>query len=110
MTTDTQTDTGVSKSAVQRLVNRDWQLTTILADGLFIETDWNTGDKRRIRKSRCSCGKPVLIEYSTTGFRKDGKRIFYPERDYEGYHVFRCVQCRQPVDQTVPHAEFDYYG
>jgi hypothetical protein len=92
---------------LHKLVIRDWQVTTILSDNLFIETDCNSGDKRRIRKSYCKCGKPVLIEYNTTGFRKDGKRIFYPERDQEGYHVFRCKTCRQPVNESVPGAEFE---
>ena len=86
---------------------RDWQVTIILSDNLFIETDCNSGDKRRIRSSYCRCGKPVLIEYNTTGFRKDGKRIFYPERDEDGYNVFRCEKCRQPVNESVPGAEFD---
>ena len=86
---------------------RDWQVTTILSDDLFIEIDCNSGNDRRIRKSRCECGKPMLIEYNTTGFRKDGKRIFYPERVEEGYNVFRCEACRQPVNESVPGAEFD---
>jgi len=48
-----------------------------------------------------------LIEYNTTGFRKDGKRIFYPGRDDDGYHVFRCEKCRKPVHESVRGAEFD---
>ena len=87
--------------------DRDWQVTEILADDLFIETDCNSGDTRRIRKSRCNCGNPVLIEYGATGFRKDGKRVFYPGQNEDGYHVFLCEKCRKPVDQTVPGAEFD---
>ena len=92
---------------LRRLVSRDWQVTAILSDDLFIETDCNSGDKRKIRKSRCECGNPVLIEYNTTGFRKDGKRIFYPGRDEDGYHVFRCEKCRRPVDESVRGAEFN---
>ncbi|MFK5951116.1 MAG: hypothetical protein QM500_20365 [Methylococcales bacterium] len=89
-------------------VNRDWQVTVILNNGLYVETDCNSGDKRKIRTSKCKCGQPVLIEYNTTGFRKDGKRIFYPENDSEGYHVFRCRNCYEPVNESAQHAEFDY--
>lgn len=89
------------------LVSRDWQVTAILANNLYIETDCNSGGKRRVRRSQCNCGNPVLIEYNTTGFRKDGKRIFYPGLDEDGYHVFRCEACLQPVHDSVPGAEFD---
>jgi len=85
----------------------DWQVTTILSNDLFIETDCNSGRKRRIRKSQCSCGNPVLIEYGVKGFRKDKKRVFYPDRDCEGYDVFRCEVCREPVSQSVPYARYD---
>lgn len=80
---------------------QDWQVTTILPNNLFIETDCNSGAQRYIRKSVCSCGQVVLIEYCTEGFRKDGKRIFYPDVNDSGVHVFRCKQCHQPVNETV---------
>ena len=86
---------------------RDWQVTSMLCNDLFIETDCNSGEKRRIRKSTCSCGQDVLIEYNTTGFRKDGKRIFYADRDEPGYHVFRCRSCSEPVHESVLYAEFE---
>ena len=86
--------------------DRDWQVTAILADNLFIETDRISGDTRRVKKSRCECGKEVWIEYDTTGFRKDGKRIFYPYHD-EYHHVFRCENCSKPVSESVPGAEYD---
>ena len=92
----------------ERIVMRDcdWQVTAILADNLFIETDCNSGDTRRVRKSRCVCGKEMWIEYNTTGFRSDGKRIFYPYHD-EYHNVFRCENCSRPVSESVIGAEYD---
>ena len=41
----------------------DWQVVTIISDTEYEEVNCNGGDRRRITKSRCVCGQPVLIEY-----------------------------------------------
>lgn len=96
-----------NESDARFLDDRDWQVTTILSDALFIETDCNSGEKRRIRRSVCACGQPFLIQYEVSGFRKDRKRVFYPHHDHEGYDAFRCEACLEPVAQSVPYAEYD---
>jgi len=91
---------------MQALVSHDWQITAILSDEIFIETDCNSGRKRRIRKTSCKCGQPFLIEYDAPlTCRRDGKRIFYPD-DVAGMCAFRCRNCLEPVHETVPGAEY----
>ena len=87
-------------------VMRDWQITAILPDDMLVETDCNSGEKRTLRKSACSCGQPVLIEYDAHSCRADKKRIFYPDQDDAGWCAFRCKRCHQPVSETVPGAEY----
>jgi hypothetical protein len=59
-------------------------------------------------RSACKCGQSVLIEHSAgrRTCREDGKRIFYPDQEDEGWCAFRCKSCREPVSETVPGAEF----
>ncbi len=85
---------------------RDWQITSILPNDMLVETDCNSGVTRKLRKSRCSCGQAVLIEYDARTCRADGKRIFYPDIEDAGWCAFRCKQCHQPVNESVPGAEF----
>lgn len=85
---------------------RDWQITTILPNDLFIETDCNSGQTRRIRKTICNCGQAMLIEFDAHSARADKKRIFYPDGPDDWWCVFRCKKCGEPVHDTVPGAEF----
>lgn len=85
----------------------DWQVTSFLLDGMFVETDCNSGRKRWLKKSQCSCGQPVLIEFnSSASNRADNKRVFYPDQEDQGGCVFRCKACRQPAHLSVPGAEY----
>jgi len=96
----------IAASPLDIPVMRDWQVTAILPNNMLVETDCNSGTKRTLKKSSCSCGQPVLIEYDSTPCRTDGKRIFYPDSDDTGRCAFRCKQCKEPVHITVPGAEW----
>jgi hypothetical protein len=85
---------------------RAWEITGVLGEDLFIQTDTHSGEKRKVRSSECDCGQPVMIEYNTS-HRQDGKRTFYPEDDKENTLVFRCKQCLSPVHESVPYAGFE---
>ncbi len=87
---------------------RDWQVSMVLSDTVFIETDCNSGTQRRLKKSKCECGEAVLIQRNVDRhFRLDGKRIFYPDSKDDGSCIFRCRNCLQPIDKSVPGAEFE---
>lgn len=96
-------------SDVERIVSRepDWQVTAILTDDLFIETDCNSGRKRKIRTTNCKCGKPVEIQYDANPGRKDRKLVYHPEDRGTGWCLFRCKGCGKPVSDCVPGAEYD---
>jgi len=54
-------------------------------------------------QTECTCSKPVEIRTGADAdntYRKDGKQAVYPGED--GYCIFRCEQCMEPLDQTVP--------
>jgi len=65
--------------------------------------------KTNIIKTKCACGEPISIELmadKSRTCRKDLKRPFYPDDDYQNATtVFRCRQCRKPITETVPEAE-----
>lgn len=86
----------------------DWQIVTIISDTDYQEVNCNGGDHRRIRKAKCSCGQPVLIEFdSKQTCRRDKKRIFYPDQpDIAGLCVFRCKSCHEPIGDTCPDAAY----
>lgn len=94
----------------------DWQVVTIISNTEYEEVDCNSGDRRRITKSRCACGQPVLIEHDANrgGVRRtcraDGKRVFYPNQPDEGWCVFRCERCSEPIDSTCPDAAYAARG
>jgi len=90
-------------------VNCDWQITAILADNLLIQTDCNSGEKRRIRRTQCLCGEAMLIEYNAkTSCRRDKKRVFYADDDANSlWGAVRCRGCSGLVKETVVHAEMD---
>lgn len=100
----------MSKTTMPSLIHigRDWQITALLSDNLFVETDCNTGDKRQVRKTQCSCGEPMLIEYNAqSSCRSDKKRVFYPDDTADSlWGAFRCRVCREPVNETVAYAEY----
>lgn len=87
---------------------RDWQTTTILTNTDFIETDCNSGDKRRLKKTQCTCGEKMLIEYNVkTSCRRDKKRIFYHDDGPDSlWGAIRCRACKEPVNETVAYAEY----
>jgi hypothetical protein len=61
----------------------------------------------RITESACTCGQKMLIEHDAEQTcRRDGKRIFYSHDEGTGRCAFRCRSCRQPVNETVPGAEY----
>lgn len=93
-------------ASLEGRVIRDWQITTVYSDDLLEETDCNSGEKRTLRKSRCRCGQPVLIEYNAHSCRADKKRVFYPDQKDTGWCAFRCKKCHNPVSETVPGAEY----
>lgn len=103
---ETQKTAAGSNSAVQRLVNPDWQVTALLPGDFIIETDCNSGQKRRLKQSRCRCGQSVLIELEGNPGRRDGKRVFYPDGPDKGWDAFRCKSCHAPVAESVPGAEY----
>lgn len=85
----------------------DWQITAILSDTLIQETDCNSGRKRTLRKSRCSCGLDMLIEQnSPRTCRTDGKRVFLASEPNTEWGLFRCPGCNQTVDSSVLGAEY----
>ena len=87
---------------------RDWQVSMILSDTIFIETDCNSGTQRRLKKSKCECGEAVLIQRNVDRcLRMDGKRIFYPDSKDDSSCIFRCRNCLQTIDKSVPGAEFE---
>ncbi|OUD77262.1 hypothetical protein XM73_c20614 [Vibrio vulnificus] len=57
------------------------------------------------------CNEAISVEMNTPPartVRNDGKRPFYPDSDHKNATtVFRCRQCLEPVDQTVPSAKFE---
>lgn len=60
-----------------------------------------------ITESACTCGQKVLIEHDAEQTcRRDGKRVFYSRDEDTGRCAFRCRACRQPVNETVPGAEY----
>lgn len=67
----------------------------------------NTGEKRKLRKSTCICGQPVLIQLHGNSLRLDGKRVFYPDELDTGKDAFRCKTCLRPVSESVPGAEYE---
>jgi len=92
---------------VQGEVISDWQITAILSDTLIQETDCNSGRKRTLRKSRCSCGIDMLIELnSPRTCRTDGKRVFLATETNTEWGLFRCPGCTKPVSESVPGAEY----
>ena len=61
----------------------------------------------RFVKTACSCGQEMIIEHDAgRTCRADGKRIFYSHDDDSGMCAFRCRNCRMPVNETVPGAEY----
>ena len=87
---------------------RDWQVSMVLSDTIFIETDCNSGTQRWLKKSNCECGEAVLIQRNVDRcLRMDGKRIFYPDNKDDSSCIFRCRTCLKPIDKTVPGAEFE---
>lgn len=55
-----------------------------------------------IIQTACTCGKLVEIRTgsdSKFSNRNDGKQAVYPGE--EGYTIFRCQDCRQPLNETV---------
>lgn len=73
-----------------------------------------------IIKDECSCGEKISVEINCKRkvSRTDNKRPFYPDSelpegvDPEKYNkdaitVFRCRECKKPVDETVPSASFN---
>ncbi len=61
-----------------------------------------------IIQTNCSCGQPVEIRTaadSSSDFRRDGKQAVYPGED--GYCIFRCQSCGQPLDETCPEYAFE---
>jgi hypothetical protein len=63
-------------------------------------------------RSTCKCGQIFFIEHGAgkRSFRADGKRIFYEGAEDSAWSVFRCDQCGEPVDKTVPGAEYSDLG
>jgi hypothetical protein len=56
----------------------------------------------------CRCGQRILIEKEAKNTcRKDGKRLFYPDREDKGECAFRCKNCGEPLDETCPRAAFN---
>ena|ERR1039457_7391562 len=99
-------DEVAEKSAFRGLVDPDWQITAILPGDILVERDCNSGATRRLRKSKCACGLPMLIEYNALTWRPDGKRIFYATRPDDGSCLFRC-DCGKIVNTSVPGAGYD---
>ncbi|AJF08214.1 hypothetical protein [Geoalkalibacter subterraneus] len=85
----------------------DWQVVEKISEDCFYEVDQHTGRKRKIEKSRCCCGQPVLIEREGNLGRGDGKRVFYPDEPDLGWDAFRCKSCHAPVSESVPGAEYE---
>jgi hypothetical protein len=86
----------------------DWQIVTIISDTDYQEVNCNGGGHRRIRKSKCSCGQPVLIEFdSKQTCRRDKLRIFYPDQPDTGWCVFRCKGCGEPIGDNCKDAAYD---
>lgn len=91
----------------QRQKSPDWQVTAFLPGDIIIETDCNSGEKRKLGKSKCICGQPVLIQLHGNSGRRDGKRVFYPDEPDTGRDAFRCKTCLRPVAESVPGAEHE---
>jgi hypothetical protein len=91
---------------VDAVVRADWQVLTILTDDTFVEINCNTGEKRHIRKSACKCGQAALIQLSGAKGRNDGKKVFYPDEKDMGWNAFRCKSCHEPVNLSIPGAEY----
>lgn len=61
----------------------------------------------QIVEAACKCGQQVLIEHdSKSTNRRDGKRVFYSDIDPPGLCAFRCRSCHEPVNETVPGADY----
>lgn len=84
----------------------DWQVTSILPGGVYVETDCNSGATRTIKSTRCRCGKAVEIQYDTSSCRADKKRVYHPEDRDSGWCLFRCKGCSEPVCDSVPGAQY----
>lgn len=61
--------------------------------------------------SECSCGQKVFIEHDVNSrirlsCRSDGKRVWYPDEQDEGWCAFRCKSCMEPIRLTAKGAEF----
>lgn len=57
-------------------------------------------------QSKCKCGQAFLIEENARTCRADGKRIFYPGVEDDGWCAFRCRNCSEVVSESVPGAEY----
>lgn len=55
-----------------------------------------------IIQTACDCGQHVEVRTGEdsrgSAFRADGKQAVYPGE--EGYNIFRCKACRQPMHMT----------
>ncbi|ENO3963803.1 hypothetical protein ACBH03_001814 [Vibrio vulnificus] len=64
-----------------------------------------------IRDECTRCNEAISIEVNTPpsrATRTDRKRPFYPDTDHQNATtVYRCRQCLEPVDNTVPSAKFE---
>lgn len=61
--------------------------------------------------TKCTCGQPVEIRTgkdSRVTFRRDGKQAVYPGE--EGYDIFRCRSCGEPIHETVPEYAYEEAG
>ena len=82
---ETNTETGKDEGATRQDVrstglvsrDRDWQITTILLNNLYIETDCNSGVKRRIRKSRANAATQYLLNTTRPDSEKEEIMIEY---------------------------------
>lgn len=66
-----------------------------------------------IKNTQCKCGEKVTVRSGAdakTKTRKDGKQVVYTgdENIYPGqeYDIFRCRNCRQPINETCSEAEY----
>lgn len=58
--------------------------------------------REKVLHGACKCGEPIIkTEHSATPTMwRNGDRYSYPDHPGNGYCIFRCRSCGEPVDKT----------
>jgi len=56
----------------------------------------------------CECGEEVRVEYGhIDSFRKDGKRIYYPDSKSKDDCIYACRGCHKKIAESCEGARYE---